>query len=139
MSVLYGTIKYLNKLPEVDRTLVCPNVVGGFQTEAAKSNWVSNHEATCPLCTEVDDHAHRVLKCPALALARSKHPVAVQTLQEDRTHWSYEAIATASSEQVFLSIKPAHLLLGAVFRCHDFVVMSRTWALFLAVILVQRG
>ena len=92
------TAKVFVDSPDEDKTMLCGQVVGAYQTEMQKSFWDHECIGICKLCGQTDSHQHRLLECKALLDVRKKHPQAIDTLSKTRPEWCYIPIARQHPE-----------------------------------------
>ena len=60
----------LNRLSPLDLARVCALRSGAFMFGACHMKYDASQDGLCPLCRVLDDHEHRVCKCPRFAEAR---------------------------------------------------------------------
>eukprot|EP00438_Fugacium_kawagutii_P000897 Skav225783 [mRNA] locus=scaffold2147:12137:16420:- [translate_table: standard] len=104
------TQKAFAELTNREQKLIMLNLVGGFQSNATKASWATDHEEKCELCGQVDHIAHRFKTCSALQHVRDRHPNAVQTLHEHAVDWVYHPIARYHDNQETLHLMLEHFV-----------------------------
>ena len=90
------TQRVFEALDPKHQKLIRMNMVGGFQTKIIQSKWSSVVSDKCPLCDQVEDQQHVILKCCALQRVRDRHDEACKILTFQRPQWIYHPIAIKS-------------------------------------------
>ena len=90
--------KVFSKMSDADQKILLLNLVGGYQTNTAKSRWNSEIDVTCECCDQPDHTDHRLLFCPAMERIRNEHPEAVSILSSHRINWIYHPFPTLCPE-----------------------------------------
>ena len=84
-----ATCAALAKYTVAEQKVLARHVTGSFLAGAAKSLWAEPESFSCPWCGQPDTKQHCFFWCPSFRFVRARHPMAVETLQQDYPEWVY--------------------------------------------------
>ncbi|CAE7442603.1 unnamed protein product [Symbiodinium sp. CCMP2592] len=99
--------QYCNVLQTFDEGLqvhLARVVVGALLSDAAKATWDRLQSPLCQFCGAMDTKHHRVLQCPATAVARKPFLPLLQILDQESPEWFHCPFPSCHASEPFLRL-----------------------------------